>query len=86
MQIDIEKLASGYGVRAIADGRYTLSKGDYILSLDDLKRYTALALEEAAKAAEFQATRWQPNLRDVYVAHECAKAIRTLSCQITEGK
>lgn len=52
MQIDIEKLASGYGERAIADGRYTLSKGDYILSLDDLKRYTALALEEAEKAQD----------------------------------
>lgn len=81
MQIDIEKLASGYGERAIADGRYTLSKGDYILSLDDLKRYTALALEEAAKHCS---SLWR--IDGQFTADEFAEEVRTLSRQITEGK
>lgn len=81
MHIDIEKLASGYGERAIADGRYTLSKGDYILSLDDLKRYTALALEEAAKAAATLGVPGISNVDDDAVA----EWLRTLSRQLSEG-
>lgn len=61
-------------------------KGDYILSLDDLKRYTASVLEEAAKACEQADADGEGPDCWGWHAKDYAKAIRTLSRQITEGK
>jgi hypothetical protein len=36
----------------------------------------AREMEECAKACETQSARWHIDPRDVYVAHECAAAIR----------
>lgn len=47
-KLDVERLARDVGEIAFANGKYTLQKGDVIMSPDGLQRFAALVLDEAA--------------------------------------
>jgi hypothetical protein len=63
---DIERIARDTGEIAFADGKYTLQKGDVIMSPDALAAYTARVLEEVAKAFDTQphVEMFRPNVAD----------------------
>lgn len=82
---DIIKLAREAGFCTLLPSEHIDGTGGIYVGDDDitdsLKRFTALVAaaerEACAKVCIEQSARWHTDQRDVYVAHECAAAIRS---------
>jgi hypothetical protein len=87
MHIDIEKLLREAGISILPgfdleEDATAFPGGIDVTEMDKVKRYTALALEEAARGAATLGVPGISNVDDDAVA----EWLRTLSRQITEGK
>lgn len=76
---DIERIAREAGEIAFADGKYTLQKGDVIMSPDALAAYTARVFEEAAELCQSK----HANGNHKYdTREECASAILDIAASL----